>query len=1074
MATNSRLQFITALAKTGQFVAPIWVTAPTINVLQVGAIITVNPGTVVSIPTAAISYSATVGGSSVSWPYTPIAGDEGKAVVITPVATNLGASVTGTTFGGTVPAAATFGQLGRIGGNIQQSIEYAQSNIFFNAAFSGRPFSDTSAGPIALDSNGYPAVGGWQWVPSASNSGTNTANQPNLRTGQLTLPTYTNCQFTTPTAAPCVLSCAAATITALTLISSVGGVNTYTFTFSPSANSNITMTGTQSIQSMYIPADGSTPFSGSNPEFTTQAITYYSQFSTIRTMDFTDTLDTTGGLSGSGKSGETMWSDPVYGRVPNGAFKARPYAWETTLSFAAAVSAASGGYTQFQIQLPGYVNANYATQLATLCNTLSVPQVRVGLANEAWNPAYNFQQGYQYRGRAECQIIGDYGGGTLVVGVSGSNTAAKVTSMVTDASSNITVTLNVPVANYPQIVAGNIFSLYPSSPNNTGSVWNTSNATIASVTTYSFTYPSSAPVSSSLTEITSIEMTFTEPNRITSIVSDGASPPNVTVTLNVPLSFYPFTITAGTTQMVASGYYATAWNSGTLASPVTVSAVTTNSFTYPSASAPPSSSLAPGAGFDFSCWIGAVANSGVGLDSALIKYSNDWNVFDLNIYYYTRQLKLMSDAWYAVRPNDQFVLELQTFGAANPGNGYTPPKHFAYGQTLGNASGTRPGLTWLYGAETAPYNALTGPAATPAAAFTSFAASLPAVGNKIDSFVYWSRFYGLVPIAYEWGPDISLSPANQIEISSDPGMTTMVKALGDRILQAGYQSTNYFMVSPGTFVDGSAAGGWTSQQTFVDTFTNQKTLALQQLQAETENYANLNGTAPCTFLVDNSKMSNLTGWNRPGVCLTFGSIVGGSGYTDGTYQAVALTGGPWNSAGSAAVLIGSVQAKAKIVVLGGTVISVDLTGTGDTGGTGYTVGMTLSALASVLGAGGSGFSVNVATTYSNSALGAGVAYFGSSGTRNMSWLCSSNGAGTFTLTATGTDSNVAGTVMDVYVDTVHQGTVTLAVGGAASSGTCTPAVSTTLPVLVPKGSSIIMVAFTGAATAPGFSQISLS
>ena len=78
---------------------------------------------------------------------------------------------------------------------------------------------------------------------------------------------------------------------------------------------------------------------------------------------------------------------------------------------------------------------------------------------------------------------------------------------------------------------------------------------------------------------------------------------------------------------------------------------------------------------------------------------------------------------------------------------------------------------------------------------------------------------------------------------------------------------------------------------------------------------------------------------------TFGSITGGSAYTNGTYLNVPLTGG----AGSGAV--------ANIVVSGGAVTSVTLT----QGGSGYVVGDTLSAAASTIGGTGSSFSIPVST-----------------------------------------------------------------------------------------------------------------
>jgi hypothetical protein len=78
---------------------------------------------------------------------------------------------------------------------------------------------------------------------------------------------------------------------------------------------------------------------------------------------------------------------------------------------------------------------------------------------------------------------------------------------------------------------------------------------------------------------------------------------------------------------------------------------------------------------------------------------------------------------------------------------------------------------------------------------------------------------------------------------------------------------------------------------------------------------------------------------------TLGAITGGSGYANGTYFNVPLTGG----SGSGAL--------ATITVSGGAVTTVTLV----KGGSLYTVGNTLSASSSVLGGAGSGFSIPVLT-----------------------------------------------------------------------------------------------------------------
>jgi hypothetical protein len=83
-----------------------------------------------------------------------------------------------------------------------------------------------------------------------------------------------------------------------------------------------------------------------------------------------------------------------------------------------------------------------------------------------------------------------------------------------------------------------------------------------------------------------------------------------------------------------------------------------------------------------------------------------------------------------------------------------------------------------------------------------------------------------------------------------------------------------------------------------------------------------------------------------GRILTLNTLVGGSGYTNGTYNARALTGGTGTGA------------TANIVVSGGAVTTVTIV----SGGSGYDVGEILSAATANIGGTGSGFSIRVATT----------------------------------------------------------------------------------------------------------------
>jgi len=98
--------------------------------------------------------------------------------------------------------------------------------------------------------------------------------------------------------------------------------------------------------------------------------------------------------------------------------------------------------------------------------------------------------------------------------------------------------------------------------------------------------------------------------------------------------------------------------------------------------------------------------------------------------------------------------------------------------------------------------------------------------------------------------------------------------------------------------------------------------------------------------VDNNGIgSGISQINFGSKILTLGTITGGTAYTNGTYTAVALTGGT----GSGAI--------ATIVVAGNTVTTVTVTN----GGNYYNVGDVLSAPAASIGGTGSGFSVPIAT-----------------------------------------------------------------------------------------------------------------
>jgi hypothetical protein len=97
--------------------------------------------------------------------------------------------------------------------------------------------------------------------------------------------------------------------------------------------------------------------------------------------------------------------------------------------------------------------------------------------------------------------------------------------------------------------------------------------------------------------------------------------------------------------------------------------------------------------------------------------------------------------------------------------------------------------------------------------------------------------------------------------------------------------------------------------------------------------------------------SGITDYTFGGSVLTVNALVGGSGYTNATYTAVALS---YVTTGSGSGVT------ATVVVSGGAVTSVTITG----GGYGYNQYEKLTATAAQLGGTGSGFSIQVSTTAS--------------------------------------------------------------------------------------------------------------
>jgi gliding motility-associated-like protein len=119
----------------------------------------------------------------------------------------------------------------------------------------------------------------------------------------------------------------------------------------------------------------------------------------------------------------------------------------------------------------------------------------------------------------------------------------------------------------------------------------------------------------------------------------------------------------------------------------------------------------------------------------------------------------------------------------------------------------------------------------------------------------------------------------------------------------------------------------------------------------TKQYSNIDFNPGATSSITNIPVTYTS--NNPAVAtvnttLILGTVIGGSGYVNGSYANVPLTGGTGSGA------------QATIVVSGGSVISATITATGKL----YTPGDILSCQALSIGGVGNGFNVNVASFYS--------------------------------------------------------------------------------------------------------------
>ena len=289
------------------------------------------------------------------------------------------------------------------------------------------------------------------------------------------------------------------------------------------------------------------------------------------------------------------------------------------------------------------------------------------------------------------------------------------------------------------------------------------------------------------------------------------------------------------------------------------------------------------------------------------------------------------------RLNDRVILNMQQYGSAGPGGSSVWPFHYTYGAWLdstGNQENLSPNgsgaiKNWLYGMAVAPYVAANGTVtATGNSPVLSGVSTFPAwvVGDQLAipsgntnnvtgvGVTYLSAYLQATVTAIN-GNKVTLSDHAALSTAMTPGSNVMVLATH---------------TGSGTTV-GTIGTGVMYQGDNVVTFTTPITglVVGDTLGVDKAGGYPLSSTVTAINLVNTTSIT-----------------AAGTGYTNGTYQNVPLTGGSGTGA------------QATIVIAGGVVTTVTMSARG----TGYIVNDSLGFANTSVGGTGSGCAVKVLTT----------------------------------------------------------------------------------------------------------------
>lgn len=343
--------------------------------------------------------------------------------------------------------ALTFHSLGALGANVFAPASTSGNAIFTNAFYNGARMCKTGQPGVNCTrdaTTGWPTEAFYVCLAQAQSNGTVlvdgaiSAGTYNWSFSYLTAQGATTVSMTT-TGANTPLNSGVSGFTTGTPVV-VGGTTTVPFSFTLTSQGTVTLTFSNAITFCDCPIDGQATVVG-QPVHRAVALAYYSQFGAIRTLDMLQT----------NTRFDIDWTD----RPPNytGPQLAQDIlSWERVIAFALAVKNYPGSNCRrWLLNIPPYANDAYATNLATLCNTLGVPAgfiKRSQYGNEPWNFGGTLTvrfHGYENAAMSNANGIASY---ELTANASAPSALYKgpgitITGMSIDTTGLCTVTLNV-------------------------------------------------------------------------------------------------------------------------------------------------------------------------------------------------------------------------------------------------------------------------------------------------------------------------------------------------------------------------------------------------------------------------------------------------------------------------------------------------------------------------------------------------------------------------------------------------------------------------------------------------------